>query len=177
MLYVELIRGLPLISVLFMASFMFPLLLPESTPPDVLLRVIIGITLFAAAYLAEVVRGGLQAISHGQTEAAISLNLGYWHTQIAAILRQALAISVPSIMNSVISLFKNTSLMASVSLYDLTGVPSLAMNAQPVWRPFKLEAYLFIAFIYFVCCFAMSRYSLCIERRSTLSKVHQGEQR
>lgn len=176
MVYVELIRGLPLISVLFMASFMFPLLLPVGTPPDVLLRVIVGITLFAAAYLAEVVRGGLQAIPQGQTEAAASLNLGYWHTQIAIILPQALAISVPSIMNSVISLFKNTSLVAIVSLYDLTGAFSLAMNGQPSWRPFKLEAYLFIAFIYFACCFGMSRYSLYIERRLAASKVHQHKQ-
>jgi len=173
MVYVELFRGLPLISVLFMASFMFPLLLPVGTSPDVLLRVLVGITLFAAAYLAEVVRGGLQAIPLGQTEAATSLNLGYWHTQITIILPQALAISVPSLMNSVISLFKNTSLVAAVSLYDLTGALSLAMNSQPAWRPFKLEAYLFIAFIYFACCFTMSRYGLHIECRLATGKARQ----
>ena len=174
--YIELIRGVPLVSLLFMASFMLPLLAPEGRSPDVLLRVIVGITLFAAAYLAEIIRGGLQAVPEGQREAAASLGLGYWKTQIAIVLPQALSIGLPGLMNSIISLFKNTSLVAIVSLYDLTGAFSLAMNSQPSWRPFKLEAYLFIAGIYFFFCFSMSRYSLSIERRLASSKTPQSSQ-
>jgi general L-amino acid transport system permease protein len=170
-LYVELIRGVPLISVLFMASFMFPLFMPIGKSPDVLLRVIVGITLFAAAYMAEIVRGGLQSLSKGQTEAAASLGLGYWQTQIKIVLPQALGTVVPSIMNNFISLFKDTSLVTIVSLYELTGALSIAVGSDPNWRPFKIEAYIFIAAIYFTCCFAMSRYSLWIERRLAVGKA------
>ena len=169
--YVELIRGVPLISVLFMASFMFPLFMPPGTSPDVLVRVIIGITLFAAAYMAEIIRGGLQSLSKGQTEAAASLGLGYWQTQIKIVLPQALGTVVPSIMNNFISLFKDTSLVTIVSLYELTGALSLAVGSDPNWRPFKVEAYLFIAAIYFTCCFAMSRYSLWIEKRLAVGRA------
>lgn len=171
--YIELIRGIPLVALLFMASFMFPLLTPVGSSPDVLLRVIVGIALFAAAYLAEIIRGGLQAVPEGQREAAASLGLGYWKTQIAIVLPQALSIGLPGLMNSIISLFKNTSLVAIVSLYDLTGAFSLAMNSEPSWRPFKLEAYLFIAGIYFCFCFSMSRYSLGVERRLATTKAPQ----
>jgi general L-amino acid transport system permease protein len=170
-IYVELIRGVPLISVLFMASFMFPLFMPIGQSPDVLVRVIVGITLFAAAYMAEIVRGGLQSLSKGQTEAAASLGLGYWQTQGKIVLPQALGTVVPSIMNNFISLFKDTSLVTIVSLYELTGALSLAVGSDPNWRPFKIEAYLFIAAIYFTCCFAMSRYSLWIERRLAVGKA------
>jgi general L-amino acid transport system permease protein len=170
-IYVELIRGVPLISVLFMASFMFPLFMPIGQSPDVLVRVIVGITLFAAAYMAEIVRGGLQSLSKGQTEAAASLGLGYWQTQIKIVLPQALGTVVPSIMNNFISLFKDTSLVTIVSLYELTGALSLAVGSDPNWRPFKIEAYIFIAAIYFACCFAMSRYSLWIERRLAVGKA------
>jgi len=170
-IYVELIRGVPLISVLFMASFMFPLFMPIGKSPDVLVRVIVGITLFAAAYMAEIVRGGLQSLSKGQTEAAASLGLGYWQTQIKIVLPQALGTVVPSIMNNFISLFKDTSLVTIVSLYELTGALSLAVGSDPNWRPFKIEAYIFIAAIYFTCCFAMSRYSLWIERRLAVGKA------
>ena len=169
-IYVELVRGVPLISVLFMASFMFPLFMPQGTSIDVLLRVLVGITLFAAAYMAEIVRGGLQAIPKGQQEAADTLGLSYWQAQRKIILPQALALVVPGIMNNFISLFKDTSLVTIVSLYELTGAMGLALNGDADWRPFKVEAYLFIAAIYFVFCFAMSRYSLWIEkqlRRST----------
>ena len=169
--YVELIRGVPLISVLFMASFMFPLFMPIGKSPDVLIRVIVGITLFAAAYMAEIIRGGLQALPKGQTEAAASLGLGYWQTQIKIVLPQALGTVVPSIMNNFISLFKDTSLVTIVSLYELTGALSLALGSDPNWRPFKIEAYLFIAAIYFTCCFAMSRYSLWVERRLAVGKA------
>jgi general L-amino acid transport system permease protein len=163
--YVELVRGVPLISVLFMASFMFPLLLPPGRSPDVLVRVVIGITLFAAAYMAEIVRAGLQSIERGQIEAAASIGLTWWQAQRKIVLPQALAAVVPPIMNNFISLFKDTSLVSIVSLYDLTGALSLALDSDPNWRPFKIEGYLFIAAIYFGCCFAMSRYSLRVERR------------
>jgi general L-amino acid transport system permease protein len=170
-LYVELIRGVPLISVLFMASFMFPLFMPPGTSIDVLVRVLAGITLFAAAYLAEIVRGGLQAIPKGQQEAADTLGLSYWQTQRKIILPQALAMVVPGIMNSFIAIFKDTSLVTIVSLYELTGAMGLALNSDADWRPFKIEAYLFIAAIYFAFCFSMSRYSLWIERRLSTSKT------
>ena len=168
--YVELVRGVPLISVLFMASFMFPLFMPMGKSPDVLVRVVVGITLFAAAYMAEIIRGGLQSLSKGQTEAAASLGLGYWQTQIKIVLPQALGTVVPSIMNNFISLFKDTSLVTIVSLYELTGALGLAVGSDPNWRPFKIEAYLFIAAIYFTCCFSMSRYSLWIEKRLAVGK-------
>ncbi|MEO8121491.1 MAG: amino acid ABC transporter permease, partial [Rhodoferax sp.] len=115
-IYVELIRGVPLISVLFMASFMFPLFMPQGFSIDVLIRVLVGITLFAAAYMAEVIRGGLQAIPKGQIEAAATLGLSYWQTQGKIVLPQALAMVVPSIMNNFISIFKDTSLVTIVSL-------------------------------------------------------------
>ena len=169
--YVELIRGVPLISVLFMASFMFPLFMPVGKSPDVLIRVIVGITLFAAAYMAEIIRGGLQSLPKGQIEAADSLGLGYWQTQLKIVLPQALGAVVPSIMNNFISLFKDTSLVTIVSLYELTGALSLAVGSDPNWRPFKIEAYLFIASIYFACCFAMSRYSLWVEKRVAVGKA------
>jgi general L-amino acid transport system permease protein len=169
-LYVELIRGVPLISVLFMASFMFPLFMPQGVKIDVLLRVLVGITLFAAAYMAEVIRGGLQAIPKGQVEAAASLGLSYWQTQRKIVLPQALAMVVPGIMNNFIAIFKDTSLVTIVSLYELTGSLGLALNSDADWRPYKIEGYLFIALIYFAFCFAMSRYSLWVERQVNQSK-------
>lgn len=171
-IYVELIRGVPLISVLFMASFMFPLFMPPGVNIDVLVRVLLGITLFAAAYLAEVIRGGLQAIPKSQVEAAATLGLSYWQTQRKIVLPQALAIVVPGIINSFISTFKDTSLVTIVSLYELTGALSLALNSDADWRPYKIEGYLFIALIYFIFCFSMSRYSRWIEKQ-----VNKGNQR
>ena len=169
--YIELIRGVPLISVLFMASFMFPLFMPQGVTIDVLVRVVVGITLFAAAYMAEIVRGGLQAIPKGQLEAADTLGLSYWQTQRKIVLPQALAMVVPSIMNNFISIFKDTSLVTIVSMYELTGALSLALNSDVNWRPFKIEAYLFITVVYFLFCFAMSRYSLWVEKQLTASKA------
>ena len=170
-IYVELIRGVPLISVLFMASFMFPLFMPQGWSIDVLIRVLVGITLFAAAYMAEVIRGGLQAIPKGQLEAAATLGLSYWQTQIKIVLPQALAMVVPSIMNNFIGLFKDTSLVTIVSLYELTGALSLALNSDANWRPFKIEGYLFIALIYFAFCFSMSRYSIWVEKQVNRGKA------
>jgi general L-amino acid transport system permease protein len=170
-IYVELIRGVPLISVLFMASFMFPLFMPEGMTIDVLVRVLVGITLFAAAYLAEVIRGGLQAVPKGQVEAAATLGLSYWQTQRKIVLPQALAMVVPGIMNNFISIFKDTSLVTIVSLYELTGALGLALNSDADWRPYKIEGYLFIALIYFAFCLAMSRYSLWVERQVNKGKL------
>lgn len=171
-IYVELIRGVPLISVLFMASFLFPLFMPEGFSIDVLLRVLVAMILFAAAYLAEVIRGGLQAIPRGQYEAAASLGLTYWQMQRKIILPQALATVVPGIMNNFISTFKDTSLVTIVSLYELTGSLDLAVNSDPNWMAYKLEGYLFIAAIYFGFCFSLSRYSQWVERQVNRGKVH-----
>jgi len=170
--YVELVRGVPLISVLFMASFMFPLFMPEGMNIDKLVRVLAGISLFAAAYMAEVIRGGLQAIPQGQLEGAATLGLSYWQTQRLIVLPQALAMVVPGLMNNFIAIFKDTSLVTIVSLYELTGAMGLALNSDADWRPYKIEAYLFIALIYFVFCFAMSRYSQWVELQ-----VNRGRQR
>jgi general L-amino acid transport system permease protein len=169
--YIELVRGVPLISVLFMASFMFPLFMPQGFSIDVLARVLIGISLFAAAYMAEIIRGGLQAIPRGQLEAAATLGLTYWQTQRRIVLPQALAIVVPGLMNNFIAIFKDTSLVTIVSLYELTGALGLALNSDIEWRPFKIEAYLFITAIYFFFCFAMSRYSLWVERRIGAGRI------
>ncbi len=170
-IYVELIRGVPLISVLFMASFMFPLFMPQGFSIDVLIRVLAGITLFAAAYMAEVIRGGLQAIPKGQTEAAATLGLSYWQTQRKIVLPQALALVVPGIMNNFIAIFKDTSLVTIVSLYELTGSMGMALNSDADWRPFKIEGYIFIAMIYFTFCFAMSRYSHWVEKQVNKGKA------
>lgn len=170
-IYVELIRGVPLISVLFMASFMFPLFMPQGTQIDVLVRVLVGITLFAAAYMAEVIRGGLQAIPKGQVEAAATLGLSYWQTQRMIVLPQALAMVVPGIMNNFISTFKDTSLVTIVSLYELTGALKLGVNSDANWRPYIIEGYFFIALIYFVFCFSMSRYSRWVEKQVNKSKL------
>jgi general L-amino acid transport system permease protein len=161
-LYVELIRGVPLISVLFMASFILPLFMPHGGTIDVLARVLIGMTLFTAAYLAEVVRGGLQALPKGQVEAAQSIGLTYWQTQRKIVLPQALRTVVPAIVNTFIGAFKDTSLVTIVSLYDLTGAVQLALG-DANWRKFFLEGQLFVAAIYFIACFAMSRYSRWLE--------------
>lgn len=169
-LYVELIRGVPLISVLFMASFVLPLFMPNGRM-DVLLRVLIGMTLFSAAYLAEVIRGGLQAIPKGQIEAAQSLGLGYWQMQRKIVLPQALRLVVPAIVNTFIGAFKDTSLVTIVSLYDLTGAVQLALG-DANWRKFFIEGQLFAAAIYFVACFAMSRYSRWLE-----AHLHTGNRR
>jgi general L-amino acid transport system permease protein len=162
MLYIELVRGVPLITVLFTASFVFPLLLPQGMRFDVLTRIALGIVLFQAAYMAEVVRGGLQALPKGQYEAAGALGLTWWRMQQKVILPQALTIVIPSFVNSLLSTFMDTSLVTVVSMYDLTGALRLALgDAQ--WRSFFLEGYIFVGLIYFCCCLAMSRYSHWLE--------------
>ncbi len=162
--FIELIRGVPLISVLFMASVMFPLFLPEGVTIDKLLRALAGIALFTAAYLAEAVRGGLQSIPRGQYEAAEALGLTYWQKTGLIILPQALKISIPPIVNQFISMFKDTSLVIIIGLFDLLTTAKAALS-DPPWRPFYIESYLFAALIYWMFSFFMSRYSLYLERR------------
>ncbi|HSO43446.1 MAG TPA: amino acid ABC transporter permease [Rhodospirillales bacterium] len=162
--FIEFVRGVPLISVLFMASVMFPLFLPEGVSIDKLLRAQVGIILFTAAYLAEAVRGGLQAVPRGQFDAADALGLSYWKKTGLIILPQALKTSIPAIVNQFISMFKDTSLVIIIGLFDLLSTAKAALS-DPPWRPFYVEAYLFAALIYWAFCFFMSRYSQYIERR------------
>ncbi len=163
--YIELVRGVPLVSLLFLASFLLPLFLPQGTSLGVLERVLIGLVLFAAAYLAEVVRGGLQAVPEAQRLAATALGLGYWQTQRWVLLPQALHLALPALMNSFISTIKETSVVTVVSLFELTGALSLALSGDADWRAFFFEGYLFIAAIYWLICFSLSRLSLRFERR------------
>jgi general L-amino acid transport system permease protein len=160
--YIELIRGVPLITILFMASVMLPLFLPEGTTIDKLLRAQVGFILFYAAYLAEVVRGGLQAIPKGQEEAADALGLGYWRKMRLIILPQALRIAIPPLVNIFIAGFKDTTLVTVIGLFDLISTASNAIT-DPAWRGFYVEAYVFIGAIYFVFCYFMSRYSRYLE--------------
>ena len=168
--YVELVRGVPLISVLFLASFLFPIILPQGSSVDVLLRVQGGIVLFAAAYLSETIRGGLQAVPGGQHDAAAALGLGRWQAMRWIILPQALRAVIPSVMNSAVSIFKDTSLVTVVSLYELTGALSLALAGDAEWRSFHLEGYLFIGLIYWIGCYAMSRLSRTLELEGGLQR-------
>jgi general L-amino acid transport system permease protein len=161
--FVELVRGVPLVTVLFMASFMFPLFLPSGMSPDVLIRVGLGLILFSAAYQAEVIRGGIQSVDTGQIEAARSLGMGYWLIQTKVVLPQAFRAVVPPLVNSFIALFKDTSLVAIVSLFELFGSLRLAL-ADPEWRPFFIEGFLFVILVYWVFCSSMSGYARRLER-------------
>jgi general L-amino acid transport system permease protein len=160
--YVELIRGVPLISLLFMASVMFPLFLPEGMNIDKLLRAQIAIILFAAAYLAEVVRAGLQALPKGQYEAAEALGLSYWQKTGLIILPQALRLVIPPLVNTFIGFFKDTSLVLIIGIFDLLTAGKTAI-IEPAWQGFGVEVYVTIGAIYFVFCFAMSKYSQTLE--------------
>jgi general L-amino acid transport system permease protein len=161
--YIEIIRGVPLVSILFMASVMFPLFLPEGVTVNKLLRAQVGIILFTAAYLAEAIRGGLQAIPRGQYEAADALALGYWRKMRLVILPQALRLVIPPVVNQFISCFKDTSLVVIIGLFDLLTASKVALT-DPSWRPFYVESYTFAATIYFCFCYFMSRYSQYLER-------------
>ena len=156
--YIELVRGVPLISLLFMASVMVPLFLPPDVSIDKLLRAQLALVLFAAAYLAEVVRGGLQAIPRGQYDAADALGLSYWQRTRSVVLPQALRIAVPALVNTFIGFFKDTSLVLVIGLFDLLSTIKLGLT-EPAWSGFGVEAYLFAALVYFVFCFSISRYS------------------
>jgi general L-amino acid transport system permease protein len=162
--YIELIRGVPLISLLFMASVMLPLFLPHGVTIDKLLRAQIAMIMFAAAYLAEVVRGGLQAIPKGQYDAAHALALPYWRRTSLIILPQALRISVPPLMNTFIAFFKDTSLVLIIGLFDLLSTVKISLN-EPAWTGFGVEAYIFASIVYFVFCHSMSRYSRRLEHQ------------
>ena len=168
-IYVELIRGVPLITVLFMASVLFPLFMPEGIDPNKLLRAQVAIILFAAAYLAEVVRGGLQALPRGQFEAADALGLSYWYKMAFVALPQALRLVIPPLVNTFIGLFKDTSLVLIIGIYDLLTAGKTAI-ADPNWSPFANEVYLFVGAIYFVFCYAMSRYSRGLETSFSASR-------
>jgi len=160
--YVELIRGVPLISVLFMASVMFPLFMPVGLNPDKLLRAQLGIILFGAAYLAEVIRGGLQALPKGQYEAADALGLTYWQKTGQIILPQALRLVIPPMVNTFIGSFKDTSLVLIIGIFDLMTTGKVAL-AEPIWQGYSTEVYIVLALIYFVFCYSMSRYSRGLE--------------
>ena len=162
--FIELWRGVPLITVLFMSSVMLPLFLPEGVSIDKLLRALIGIALFQSAYMAEVVRGGLQAIPKGQYEAAEAMGLGYWRMMGLVILPQALKLVIPGIVNTFIALFKDTSLVLIIGLFDLLAIIQSAF-ADPEWLGYSVEGYVFAALVFWVFCFGMSRYSQALERR------------
>ena len=165
-MFIELWRAVPLITVLFMASVMLPLFMPTGTNVDRLLRALVGVTLFASAYLAEVIRGGLQALPRGQYEAAAALGLSYWKRTYFIILPQAVRHVIPGIVNNFIALFKDTSLVSIVGIFDLLNTVQAA-SADMEWAsPNQAETgYIFAAFVFFIFCFAMSRYSLWVERR------------
>jgi general L-amino acid transport system permease protein len=162
--YIELVRGVPLISLLFMSAVMLPLFLPEGMNIDKLLRAQIAIILFAAAYMAETIRGGLQAIPKGQFEGADSLGLSYWQQMRLIVLPQALKIVIPPLVGLFIALFKDTSLVVIIGIFDLTQAAKVALTDQ-AWRGFSVEVYIFISAIYFVFCYSMSKYSQSLEKR------------
>ena len=163
-IFIEFWRGVPLITVLFMASVMLPLFLPPGSDFTKLSRALIGITLFEAAYMAEVIRGGLQSIPKGQYEACDALGLGYWKKMGLVILPQALKLVIPGMVNTCIALFKDTSLVSIIGLWDLLNA---AYNAtrDPLWLQYTIEGFVFTALVYFLFCFGMSQYSQALERR------------
>jgi general L-amino acid transport system permease protein len=163
-LYVEFIRGVPLITLLFMGSVILPLFFDEGIDFDKLLRALIVITLFQAAYVAEVIRGGLQSIPKGQYEAADSLGLTYWQKMLIVILPQALKVSIPNLVGVSIALFKDTTLLLIIGLFDLLAMVHLTAEDSH-WLGFDVEGYVFITFIYWFFCFAMSKYSKVLEQR------------
>ncbi|GKW38206.1 amino acid ABC transporter permease [Pectobacterium carotovorum] len=170
--FIEFWRGVPLITVLFMSSVMLPLFLTEGTTIDKLLRALVGVILFQSAYVAEVVRGGLQALPKGQYEAAESLGLGYWRMQGLVILPQALKMVIPGLVNTIISLFKDTSLVIIIGLFDLFSSIQQA-TVDPTWLGMSTEGYVFAAMVYWIFCFSMSRYSQHLENRfNTGHKSH-----
>jgi general L-amino acid transport system permease protein len=162
--FIELVRGVPLITVLFMASVMLPLFLPEGVSFDKLLRALIGIALFYAAYMAEVVRGGLQAIPRTQYEAAESLGYTYWQTMRLIVLPQALRHVIPGIVGVFIALFKDSTLVLIIGLFDLLGIVQAAVS-DPQWIGYNVEGYVFAGFGFWIFCFALSRFSQRVERR------------
>ncbi len=162
--YIELIRGVPLITVLFMASVILPLFFPEGINFDKLVRALIGITFFEAAYIAENIRGGLQAIPKGQYEAADALGLGYWQKMRLVILPQAIKVAIPNLVGSFISLFKDTSLVMIIGLFDLLAMVQLTANDRD-WLGMETEGYVFVAFVFWIFTFSMSFFSKRLEKK------------
>jgi general L-amino acid transport system permease protein len=165
-IFIEFVRGVPLITVLFMASVMLPLFVPDAYSPDKLLRALIGIAMFASAYMAEVVRAGLQAMPKGQYEGAMAVGLGYWQMMYLIILPQALKITIPNIVNTYIGLFKDTTLVVIVGIFDFLRTVEVS-RIDPKWAAPSTSAtgYAFAAMFYFIFCFAMSRYAKSVEAR------------
>ena len=164
--FIELIRGVPLITVLFMASVLLPLFLTPGTHFDKFLRALVGVSIFASAYMAEVIRGGLQAIPKGQYEAADALGLGYFHKMTFIILPQAIKLVIPGIVNTFIGMFKDTSLVTIISMYDLLGIVKASFGDSGWQTPVTpLTGLIFAGFVFWIFCFGMSRYSAFIERR------------
>jgi general L-amino acid transport system permease protein len=170
-MFIEFIRGVPLITLLFIASTMLNYFLPPGTTFDLILRVLIMVTIFASAYIAEVVRGGLQAIPKGQVEAVDAMGLGYWQSMRLVVLPQALKISIPGIVNTFVGLFKDTTLVVIIGLTDVLGVGRASLS-DAKWVGLAWEVYVFIALLFFVCCFSMARYSTYLEK-----KLHTGHKR
>jgi len=162
---IEVFRGVPLITILFMGSVMLPLFFSAGTEIDKLLRAFIMITLFQSAYMAEVIRGGLQAIPQGQYEAADALGLGYWQKMYLIILPQALKISIPNIVNTFIALFKDTTLVLIIGLFEILSVSNNALQNSKWLGGHHIEGYVFVALMFWVCCFIMSRISVSIEEK------------
>lgn len=166
---IESVRGLPLLSILFVASIMLPLFLPEALLPDKFVRALVALTIFAAAYLAEVIRGGLQAIPKGQYEAAAALGLPFWRTQYRVILPQAIRVVIPALANTIIVMIKNTSLVLVVGLFDLISSGKAAL-ADPAWPSPAAETFLFIGGIFFALSFSFARFADFLERRSPVAR-------
>lgn len=169
--FIEFIRGVPLITLLFVASTLLNIFMPPGTDFDIILRVLIMVTLFASAYMAEVIRGGLAALPKGQYEGAASLGLNYWQSQRLIIMPQALKISIPGIVSTFIGVFKDTTLVSIIGLLDPLGL-SNAIRANAAWNGIVWELYGFIALLFFVFTFSMSRYSMYLEQ-----KLHTGHRR
>jgi len=167
--FIELWRGVPLLTVLFLSAVIVPLFLPEGVSIDRLLRAMAALILFNAAYMAEVVRGGLQGVPEGQEEAAYTLGLSWWKAEFLIVLPQALRLVVPAIVNTVVDLFKDTTLITIIGLSDLLGAVEQALK-DPSWLGLAKEGYMFAAFVFFVCCFAMSSYGRSVEKR--LARAH-----
>ena len=167
--FIEVFRGVPLITLLFVAAILLPIFMPPKVSFDLVVRVIVVVTAFSSAYMAEVVRGGLQAIPRGQYEAAQALGLSYWKMMGLIILPQALKISIPGIVNTFIGLFKDTTLVIVIGLFDILNIGH-SMVSNPDWLGLSTEAYVFVAVFFFVVCFSMSRYSSLLEKRLDTSR-------
>lgn len=168
--FIEALRGVPLITILFVAVNVFPLFLPAGVEVNKLLRITVGIAIFFACYQAEVIRGGLQAIPRGQYEAATSLSLSYWQTTRYIILPQALRISLPAITNHIIAAMKNTSFVIIIGLFDILTATTAVMQ-DPLWRKFYIEAYLFVAAVYLFFGYALSRYARQVEKWIAVGRI------